>query len=91
MNLLGASPSFMAVPTALAGMLQGAFAAILAATALRVGLSIWGDGIAQSLHGVLGTVDVTAPAAMQVMLFVALGGVLGLVGGGLAGASRATR
>ena len=91
MNLLGASPSFMAVPTALAGMVQGAFAAILAATALRVGLSIWSEDIAQSLHGVLGSVDVTAPATMQVMLFVALGAGLGLIGGGLAGASRATR
>jgi cell division transport system permease protein len=91
MDLLGASPSFMAVPTALAGMVQGAFAAILAATALRVGLSIWGERISQALHGVLGSVDVTAPAALQVVLFVALGAALGLAGGGLAGASRATR
>jgi cell division transport system permease protein len=91
MNLLGASPAFMAVPTALAGALQGAFAAVVAATALRVGISIWGEGIAQSLHGALGSVEVAAPAAMQVMMFVALGAMLGLVGGGLAGASRATR
>ena len=91
MNLLGASTLFIAVPTALAGALQGAFAAILAATALRVGISIWGDGIVSALHGPLGSVELAAPAAIQVVLFVALGAALGLVGGGLAGASRATR
>lgn len=91
MHLLGASPLFMAVPTALAGMLQGAVAAALAALALRVGMSIWGDGIAQALHGALGSVELAGPAAAQVLVFIALGAALGLVGGGLAGASRATR
>ena len=91
MDLLGASPAFIGVPTALAGALQGAFAALLAATALRVGLSIWGERIAQALHGTLGTVELAAPAAMQIALFIALGATLGLAGGTLAGASRATR
>lgn len=91
MHLLGASPLFMAVPTALAGMLQGAVAAVLAVSALAIGLAIWGDGIAQALHGALGSVELAGPAAAQVVLFIALGATLGLVGGGLAGASRATR
>jgi hypothetical protein len=72
-------------------MLQGAVAAALAALALCIGLSIWGDGIAQALHGALGSVELAAPAAAQVLLFIALGAAIGLVGGGLAGASRATR
>jgi cell division transport system permease protein len=91
MHLLGASPLFMAVPTALAGALQGALAALLAAVALCIGLSVWGGRIAQALHGALGSVDLAAPAAAQILLFIVLGAVLGLVGGGLAGASRATR
>jgi cell division transport system permease protein len=91
MHLLGASPLFMAVPTAIAGMLQGALAALLAAVTLCIGLSIWGDRIARALHGALGSVELSAPAAAQMLLFIALGAVLGMVGGGLAGASRATR
>jgi cell division transport system permease protein len=91
LHLLGASPLFMAVPTALAGALQGAFAAALAGLALCIGLSVWGDGIVQAVHGALGPVELTAPAALQIMMFVGLGAALGLVGGGLAGASRAAR
>jgi cell division transport system permease protein len=91
MHLLGASPMFMAMPTALAGLLQGALAALLAAVALNISVSIWGDRITQALHGALGSVELAAPAGARILLFVALGAALGLVGGGLAGASRATR
>jgi cell division transport system permease protein len=90
-HLLGASPSFIIVPTALAGALQGTAAALLAALALAGGISLYGDGIAQALHGALGTVEVALPAASVVLVFIALGAGLGLVGGGLAGASRAAR
>jgi cell division transport system permease protein len=91
MHLLGASSSFIVVPTALAGALQGAVAALIAALALRVGISIYGDGIAAALAGALGSVEIAAPAAPMLAMFVGLGAGLGLVAGGLAGASRAVR
>lgn len=89
--LLGANPSFTVVPTALAGALQGAAAALLASLALAAAVSHYGGGIARALEGALGTVTVALPAASMLVLFVALGAGLGLVGGGLAGASRAAR
>ncbi|HEY5948134.1 MAG TPA: permease-like cell division protein FtsX [Kofleriaceae bacterium] len=90
-HLLGASPSFIIVPTALAGALQGAIAALLATLALAAGVSRYGDGIADALHGALGNVTIALPATSMLVMFVALGAALGLVGGGLAGASRAVR
>ncbi len=89
MHLLGASPSFIVVPTALAGALQGAIAALLAALAIATGVSVYGDGIAEALHGALGSVQIALPAGSMLVMFIALGASLGLVGGGLAGASRA--
>jgi cell division protein FtsX len=89
MHLLGASPSFIIVPTALAGALQGGFAALLAALAIAAGVSMYGDGIAEALHGALGSVTIALPPGSMLVLFVAIGAALGLVGGGLAGASRA--
>jgi len=91
LHLLGASPSFIIVPTALAGALQGTVAALFAAGALAAGVSIYGDGIAGALHGALGSVQIALPAASMLVMFIALGAGLGLVGGGLAGASRAVR
>lgn len=89
MHLLGASPSFIVMPTALAGALHGVVAALLAALAIAAGVSVYGDGIAAALHGALGTVQIALPGGSMLALFVALGAALGLVGGGLAGASRA--
>lgn len=80
LQLLGASPWFSAAPTALAGGLQGALAAALAALAVCIGLAARGGGL-----------PVSPPAALQILCFVAVGAALGLAGGGLAGASRATR
>ncbi|HEY5925173.1 MAG TPA: permease-like cell division protein FtsX [Kofleriaceae bacterium] len=91
LHLLGAAPSFIIVPTALAGALQGAAAALLAALALAAGISVYGDGIAQALHGAFGSVQIALPPSSMLVGFVALGAALGLVGGGLAGASRAAR
>lgn len=90
-QLLGAGPSFIVVPTALAGTLQGALAALLAAGALYTGFSLYGDRIAHALQSGLGPVELAMPGAAVVILFIALGAALGLVGGGLAGASRAVR
>lgn len=90
-HLLGAGPSFIVVPTALAGTLQGALAALLAAGALYAGFDLYGDRIARALQTGLGPVELTLPGAAFVALFIALGAALGLVGGSLAGASRAIR
>lgn len=86
-SLLGAPPSFIVIPTALAGALSCAVASILAAGAIVLGLRLWGD----ALGNVLGHVEPVAPALGQLALLVAMGATLGLVGGGLAGASRVAR
>ena len=90
LHLLGASPAFSLVPTALAGALLGAIAAVCAAVIVWLGIAHYGDAIASALAA-LGTVSIGFPAASAVLVFVALGAALGLVGGGLAGASRAAR
>jgi cell division transport system permease protein len=90
-HLLGASPSFTIVPTALAGALHGMIAAGLALALVFTGLAMYGDAIARALHGAFGEVTISGPAATACLAFVGLGAALGLVGGGLAGASRATR
>ncbi|MDQ3299015.1 MAG: hypothetical protein M3619_20765, partial [Myxococcota bacterium] len=86
-----AGPAFTIVPTALAGALTGAIAALLAALALRAGLHVYGDALGQLLASSLGAVTPMIPDALHVLWFVALGGTLGLLGGGLAGASRVAR
>ena len=90
-HLLGAGPLFTIVPTMLAGALQGALAALVAALALYVGISVYGDSIANTLEAALGQVEILIPAASMILLFIAVGAGLGAVGGGLAGASRAIR
>ncbi len=88
-ELLGAGPGFLAIPTALAGILHGIAAAALAILALAVGLHLWGADIAHALS--FGQGDLAAPTLLEVALFVATGAALGLVGGSLAGASRVAR
>lgn len=90
-QLLGAGPSFLVIPTALAGAVQGAFAALLATAALWGALAMYGAAITTRLSSALGGVTLTVPSGIHVVLFVATGAALGLVGGGLAGASRVTR
>ncbi len=90
-HLLGAGPAFTIVPTALAGALTGAIAALLAALALRAGLHVYGDALGRLLASSLGAVTPTIPDGIHVLWFVALGSTLGLLGGGLAGASRVAR
>jgi cell division protein FtsX len=79
--LLGAPPGFIAIPTALAGALQGAVAALVAALAL--GLVVHG------LDASVSAVELVSPSAGALALLVGLGSAVGLVGGGLAGISRA--
>lgn len=90
-HLLGAGPSFLVIPTALAGAVQGAAAALLATVALWAGIATYGAAIVSRLSGSLGAVALAVPSAIHVVLFVAVGAGLGLVGGALAGASRVTR
>jgi cell division protein FtsX len=90
-HLLGAGPLFTIVPTMLAGALQGALAALVAADALYIGISVYGDSIAHTLEAALGHVEILIPAASMILVFIAIGAGLGAVGGGLAGASRAVR
>lgn len=90
-QLLGASPSFLVLPTALAGALLGAASALLAALALLVGLHVYGAPLAASLATSLGPVALAAPGALELLAFIGAGATLGLLGGGLAGASRVAR
>jgi cell division transport system permease protein len=84
-HLLGASPTFLFVPTALAGAAQGALAALLALGGLYACIAVYGDAITAGLHGVLGPVEIALPAISVCALFIVVGAGLGLVGGGLAG------
>jgi cell division protein FtsX len=80
LELLGAPPGFAAIPTALAGALHGtaaALAAVIAIAALDRG-QVW-----------IGATELVAPPALALAGLVALGAVLGLIGGGLAGVGRA--
>jgi cell division transport system permease protein len=88
-RMLGASPTFFGIPTALAGALQGTLAAALAAAAVYAGVCAYGSSLTDLLSGALGDVRLALPPLTEIALFVAAGGALGLVGGGLAGASRA--
>lgn len=90
-HLLGASSTFLVVPTAFAGALHGALAAVLALAAVALGIHVYGDVIAASLHGSLGAIDVALPDVLTCLTFVGLGATLGLVGGGLAGAAGSAR
>jgi cell division protein FtsX len=90
-ELLGASPAFILVPTALAGALIGAAAALVAALALWIGVARYGEAIERSLANMLGSIEVTFPALSIVLVFVGLGAALGCLGGGLAGVARVAR
>ncbi|HLL21775.1 MAG TPA: permease-like cell division protein FtsX [Kofleriaceae bacterium] len=85
-HLLGGSSAFVIVPRALAGALSGVVAALLAAVGIQLVLAIYGDAIERVL-----ATSLVAPAALHVALFVGVAALLGLVGGGIAGASRVAR
>ncbi len=89
LHLLGASPAFSIVPTALAGALQGALAALLAAAALWLLVAKFSTAITAALATAIGSAQVALPSLAAAAAFIALGGALGLVGGSLAGIPRA--
>ncbi|MCW5806627.1 MAG: permease-like cell division protein FtsX, partial [Deltaproteobacteria bacterium] len=94
-QLLGAGPSFVVVPTALAGAIHGAVAALIATVLATIGVHVYGGAIAEALAPSFGSspsaLEVLAPAGPELALFVAIGAGVGLVGGLLAGASRVAR
>ncbi len=87
LRLLGASPGFVAFPSALAGAALGILAAAVAALAL--GWVVPASLGAALLPALRDSIELTAPPALALAGLIALGGLVGLVGGGLAGASRA--
>ena len=89
LHLLGASPAFSIIPTALAGALQGALAALLAVAALWLLIAKFSTAITEALATAIGSAQVALPSLAAAAAFVALGGALGLVGGSLAGIPRA--
>lgn len=90
-ELLGAGPSFVVVPSALAGAAQGLVAAIVAVAAIAVALAIYGGSIAELLDPRGSDVELAIPNALAIAAFIGVGSALGLIGGGLAGASRVAR
>jgi len=81
LELLGARPSFTAIPSALAGALHGAIAAVIAVLALAA--VSWSRGAS------FGDLAFVVPPAAALLGLVAAGGLVGLIGGGLAGVARA--
>lgn len=79
-ELLGAGPGFLAIPTAFAGAAHTIFAALVASGLVYAGIAAWGDELS-TLVGFA----VVAPAPGELAMFVGALGLLGLLGGALAG------
>ncbi|HEU0032705.1 MAG TPA: permease-like cell division protein FtsX [Kofleriaceae bacterium] len=90
-ELLGGGPTFVVVPTACAGALQGLAAALLAVVVLALALHLYAADLTAALASTLGPVELAVPGGLALAGFVAAGALLGLVGGALAGASRVAR
>lgn len=78
-ELLGGSSSFLVIPTALAGALQGVLAAALAGGLLLLGLHVYGGDV---------PVEIVVPEGMMIAIFLGGAAMIGLVAGGLAGVAR---
>jgi cell division protein FtsX len=90
-RMLGAGPSFLMMPSIVAGMIIGAIAALIAGVAIVGALHAYGDSIVGALAGPLGAIELAMPTLVELAMFVGLGAGLGVLGGGLAGASRVAR
>jgi cell division protein FtsX len=78
-ELLGGGPSFLVIPTALAGALQAAASALLAGGLLTLGIYLYGGDL---------PVDLVLPSGPMIAVFLGGSVSIGLVAGGLAGISR---
>ena len=76
LHLLGASPMFTIVPAALAGAALGLVASLGASLIVWIGIDRF---------------DLGMPAVGAILLFIAAGAGLGMIGGGLAGVARVAR
>ncbi|HEY4055467.1 MAG TPA: permease-like cell division protein FtsX [Kofleriaceae bacterium] len=95
LDLLGASPSFSVVPSAIAGAMLGLAAAFLAAVALAVTLGAYGDSMVAALRASLGAIELSPLDGLMLVGFLGMGALLGAFAGAwaaLAGGSiRASR
>lgn len=78
-ELLGGGPSYLVIPTALAGALQGLFAAAIAGGLLLLGLHVYGEKV---------PVEIVVPEGAMVVIFLGGAAAIGLLAGGLAGVAR---
>lgn len=87
-HLLGAGPTFLRGPNALAGALLGALSASIACAGLTLGRLMWGDRVRESLGATLAMAD--EALAMQPLVLPTLGAatVIGLIAGALAGTNE---
>jgi cell division protein FtsX len=90
-HMLGAGPSFLVMPSIVAGMILGAIAALIAGVVIVGALHAYGDSIVGALAGPLGAIDLAMPTLAELATFVGLGAMLGVIGGGLAGVAGVTR
>jgi cell division protein FtsX len=89
--LLGAGPAFTLLPTAIAGSVLATLASLIAGGAVAIVAGTLGAQVVRAVGGAFGSVDVAAPTAGELTIFIALGALLGMLGGVLAGTARATR
>ncbi|MBA2543516.1 MAG: hypothetical protein H0V17_27995 [Deltaproteobacteria bacterium] len=78
-EMLGGGPSFVILPTALAGALQGVLAAALAGGLLLLGIRVYAAEL---------PVELALPNGLMIAVFFGGSAAIGLIAGGLAGVSR---
>ncbi len=78
-EMLGGKPSFVILPTALAGALQGLLAAVIAGCLLIIGMHLYSSDV---------PVDIVVPSGIMIAMFVGGATAIGLIAGGLAGLGR---
>lgn len=78
-EMLGGTPSFLIIPTALAGALQALLAAVIAGCLLIAGIHLYGSDV---------PVEIVVPSGMMIATFAGGATAIGLIAGGLAGLGR---
>ena len=91
LRLLGASSTFLAIPTSIAGALLAMWSALLAALAITGTLAWQRDAVIEALAPTLGRIELAPLTGVVLVLFVLAAGLLGAIAGALAGVARAIR